>query len=282
MKFIYAESEVEKEALKSTCLSNTSEGIPGLQGCANVSCKMQHEQEKGEHSSELLGQPGSSQKAASDQQHITSSLSLLLVWECWCKAPEGVEVHSLLRSHTLIKTRCHCQPSNLYLRSLNEIPSLLPDQNVQRMHWKAAKQARGVKGCPPLSPPGASHPGHHQNLNIQLQQWPSPVAAESGNASWTWSAGSRQAGAQHFPSFPGKFCLDQHHLWQKQFQHHLRQWGKEMKNSVSLLHFIDWKGKDFQEKLFLHPWIPPSRSIFCLFLPQKTFYSLISFGMAIQ
>lgn len=130
------------------CLFNTSEGIPGLQGCANVSYKIQHQQEKWEHGSELLGQAGSSQKAATDQQHITSSFHLLLVWECWCKAPEGVGVHSLLQSHTLIKTRCHCQPSNLYLRSLKWNSIAVARPKCAEDALKGHKAIEGSQGVP--------------------------------------------------------------------------------------------------------------------------------------
>lgn len=226
MKFIYAKSEVKKEAVKSTCLFSSSEGIPGLQRCANVSCMMQRSQEKWEHSSELLGQAGSSQKAATDQQHITSSFSLLLVWECWCKAPEGVRVPSLLQSHTLIKTRCHCQPSNPYLRSLK---------------WNSLAVAR--PGCTQDALKGHRASEGSQGVPTSVSSWcfrarASPKSEYSAPAmtwscvSWTWKCfmGVKlQTSRSRNISLPSQ----QSSIWinitfaKRQFQHHLRQWGKE-------------------------------------------------------
>lgn len=218
----------------------------------------------------MLGQAGSSQKAATDQQHITSSFSLLLVWECWCKAPEGVRVHSLLQSHTLIKTRCHCQPSNPYLRSLkwNSVAGARPKCTGDAL--KGHKASEGSQGVP------TSLSSWCFQARALTKSEYSAQAMTWSRVSWTWKCFMDvwcwlQTGRSRNISLPPQ----ESSVWinitcaKRQFQHHLRQWGKEMKNSVSLLHFIDWKEKDFQEKLFLHPWIPPSRSIFCLFSTQK-------------
>lgn len=138
------------------------------------------------------------------------------------------------------------------------------------MHWKATRQVRGVKGCPPLFPPSAPEPEHHQNLNIQLQQWPEvnrlcQLNVEMLRGCVVLAPDRQEQEQEHLPSFPGKLGWISITSAKRHLEHHLRQWGKEIKKFSVSFALYRLKRKRLPREIIFTP-LNTTRQIYILSL----------------